>query len=73
MFKLCILRAISYYSTANTPDAAYIIGGYSTTSTIAEFKNNQWRKLGDLTQGKWGTGSISVGLRTMVVGGYTSG
>ena len=66
---------VSYYSTAATSDAAYVIGGYqdgSYSTTIAEFKNNQWRKLGDLTQGRQHHGSISVGFRTMVVGGYTN-
>ena len=68
-----MLRRISYYSAASSPDAAYIIGGYhvDSYSTIAEFKNNQWRKLGDLTQGRYYHGSISVGSRTMVVGGWT--
>ena len=51
---------IALYSTASTENAAYIIGGsdkpyipdvwsddgYSTT--IAEYKNGQWSKLGDL-------------------------
>ena len=70
-----MLRQISYYSAASSPDAAYIIGGYQDedySTTIAEFKNNQWRKIGDLTQGRNNHGSISVGLRTMVVGGVTS-
>ena len=72
LFKVAILRSISYYSTAATSDAAYIIGGYPYYSTIAEFKDNQWRKLGDLEQQRYGHGSISDGLRTMVVGGYTN-
>ena len=69
-----MLRRISYYSAASSADAAYIIGGYQDedySTTIAEFKNNQWRKIGDLTQGRNNHGSISVGLRTMVVGGDT--
>lgn len=69
------LRRIHYYSTAATDEAAYIIGGYQGSSysqTIAEFKNDQWRKLGDLTQGRSYHGSISIGHQTMVIGGYTS-
>ena len=69
-------RVVSYYSTAATSDTAYLIGGYqdaSYSTTIAEFKNNQWRKLGNLNQGRRHHGSISVGSRTMVVGGYTAG
>ena len=71
-----MLRQISYYSAASSPDAAYIISGYqdeSYSKTIAEFKNNQWRKLGDLTQGRQYHGSISVGLRTMILGGWSNG
>ena len=38
---------------------------------IAEFKNGQWRRLGDLTQDRLCHGSISVGQQTMIVGGET--
>ena len=67
-------RRVERYSTAATDEAAYIIGGYQGTdysTTIAEFKNDNWRKLGDLTQGRRYHGSISIGHQTMVVGGYT--
>ena len=70
-----MFRQICYYSTAATDDAAYIIGGYDGANysrTIAEFKNDQWRKLGDLTQGRQRHNSISIGQKTMVVGGYTA-
>ena len=70
-----ILSNVYRYSTAATDEAAYIIGGYngsSYSSTIAEFKNDQWRKLGDLTQGRQYHGSISIGHKTMIVGGQTS-
>ena len=69
-------RKVYYYSTAATDDAAYIIGGNQETGyspTIAEFKNDHWRKLGDLAQGRSGHGSISIGQQTMIVGGYTTG
>ena len=65
-------RRIYYYSTAATDEAAYIIGGYDNSNrlaTIAEFKNGQWRRLGDLTQARALHGSISVGQQTMIVGG----
>ena len=75
-----ILRKIWLYSTAATNEAAYIIGGDNSpdldsngtpnwqSSTIAEFKNDQWRKLGDLIQGRQRHGSISIGQQTMIVG-----
>ena len=68
-------RKIYIYSTAATDEAAYIIGGSDGSSysqTIAEFRNGQWRKLGDLTQGRYWQASISIGHQTMVVGGYTT-
>ena len=71
-----ILSYVYRYSTAATDEAAYIIGGWQGSNyspTIAEFKNDQWRKLGDLTQGRDRHGSISISHQTMVVGGYTTG
>ena len=68
-------RQVSRYSTAATTDTAYIIGGIqeaSYSTTIAQFKNFQWSKVGDLTQSRRGHGSVSVGTETMVIGGYTS-
>ena len=68
-------RRVYIYSTAATDEAAYIIGGSDGSSysqTIIEFKNYQWRKLGDLTQGRYWHGSISIGQQTMILGGYTS-
>jgi len=39
-------------------------------NTIAEFKNNQWRQLGNpLSLGRRYHGSITVGDQTMVIGG----
>ena len=70
-----MFRRICCYSTAATDEAAYIVGGYDGSAysrTVAEFKNDQWRKLGDLTQGRQNHGSISIGQKTMVVGGYTA-
>ena len=70
-----MFRKICLYSTAATDEAAYIIGGYdgsSNSRTIAEFKNDQWRKLGYLTRGRQRHGSISFGQKTMVVGGQTA-
>ena len=65
---------ICRYSTAATDDAAYIIGGYDNgaVDTIAEFRNNQWRKLGSLMKGRYKHGSITIGQETMIIGGYSS-
>ena len=67
-------RQVYRYSSAATDEAAYIIGGYQGSNyspTIAAFKNDNWRKLGDLSQARQNHGSISIGHQTMVVGGTT--
>jgi len=61
---------ISYYSTANSPDAAYIIGGTYTQNLVAEFRDDKWTQLDDLNKGRSNHASITVGTRTMIVGGY---
>ena len=69
---ITLFSQISDYSTANTPDAAYIIGGRYTPNLVAEFRNDQWAKLDDLKKGRYDHGSITgiTGTRTMIVGGY---
>ena len=62
-------RGISLYSTTQTLDAVYIIGGLFTTNIVAEFKNDQWGRLADLKQGRDGHGSITIGGQTMIIGG----
>ena len=61
--------SISFYSTAYSPVATYIIGGTLSKNVVAEFKNDQWRQLDDLKKGRNGHGSITVGTQTMIVGG----
>ena len=61
---------ISYYSTANSADAAYIIGGgLYNQNLVAEFREDQWRELDQLNNGRIGHGSITIGTQTMIVGG----
>ena len=61
---------ISRYSTTQTSDAVYIIGGRYTRDIVAEFKNDQWRRLANLNQGRDGHGSITIGGQTMIIGGF---
>ena len=71
-----VFRKIYVYSTAATDEAAYIIGGLQGSRysrTIVQFKNDQWSKLGDLIHGRDFHASISIGPKTMVVGGMTTG
>ena len=66
---IIIFSRISEYSTANSLDAAYIIGGPYTPNLVAEFKNNQWTQLDDLNKGRQSHGSITIGAQTMILGG----
>ena len=67
---------ISWYSATQTSDAVYIIGGRyrkyfgGTKNIVAEFKDNVWRRLADLKQGRDLHGSITVGGQTMIIGGH---
>jgi len=54
-----------------------IIGGYTNgspylTSTIAEYKNGNWKNVGNLAQARNGHGAITSGSITMVVGGESN-
>ena len=60
------------YATASTDSAAYIIGGYKwreNVSTIAQFKNNRWRKIGNLNEPKDSLSAIFNNGEYIVVGG----
>ena len=62
---------IIQYATASTDSAAYIIGGYGGgyVSTIAEYKNNKWRKFGDLTKKRHSSSAIFYNGEYIIVGG----
>ena len=54
-----------------------IIGGYTNgspyrTSTIAEYKDGNWKNVGNLAQARDGHGAITSGSVTMVAGGYSN-
>ena len=79
-FIFKILR-ITGYATASTDTAAYIIGGYggyrgysgTYISTIAQFKNNKWLKIGDLNEKKSDLSAIFRDGEYLIVGGETRG
>ena len=73
----------SHYGTANTDESVYIIGGLSDfttaiqsnaiptkTSTIAEYKNGVWTKIGNLKQARESHGAITIRGRTLIIGGW---
>ena len=73
--KNSFIFRISDYATASTSDSVLIIGGLtrgspSRTSTIAEYKDGNWKNVGNLAQARYGHGAITSGSVTMVVGGY---
>ena len=65
------LLRIYRYATASTDTTAYIIGGYSEerVSTIAEYKNNKWRAIGNLNEPKYRLSAIFNNGEYIVVGG----
>ena len=69
-----ILR-ISSYGTASTNSASYILGGYyylngnQRTSTIAQFQNNEWQKIGDLMEVKSNMSAILHNGEYLIIGG----
>ena len=68
---ITLFSRISEYSTASSPDAAYIIGGHHTQNLVAEFRDDKWAYLDYLNKKRYRHGSITVGTKTMIVGGYT--
>ena len=66
-----VFSGISYYSATQTSDAVYIIGGRYTWDIVAEFKNDQWRRLANLNQGRYAHGSITIGGETLIIGGLS--
>ena len=68
--KWSLFSRVGGYSTVSSPEAAYIIGGFTTKNLVAEFRNDQWAQLNDLNKGRSFHGSITVGARTMIVGGF---
>ena len=66
---------ISNYGTASTDSAAYILGGYyyldgnHRTSTIAQFQNNEWLKIGNLKEVKSDPSAIFYDGEYLIIGG----
>ena len=72
------LSSIAVYSVASTKETAFVIGGSNAVSDddrdpdfITQFKNDVWSFYGNLQKGRSWHGSISIGSKTMVIGGYT--
>ena len=62
-------NGIYHYSTTNTPDAVFIIGGAVTGQIVAEFRDYQWKHIADLRQPRSRHSSIALGSQTIIIGG----
>ena len=69
-----VARYIGFYSTTETADTAYIIGGQEIDSNmVAQYNDDNddpWKRLPNLNKGRYGHGSILVGDKTLVIGGW---
>ena len=71
-----VSRYIAFYSTAQTADAAYVIGGQHTSfqNIVAQYyndgNNDIWKQLSNLNRGRYGHGSILIGDKTLIIGGW---
>ena len=64
-------RFIAFYSTAETFDTAYVIGGQGIISNIvAQYNNDEWKRLDNLKNKRYGHGSIVIGDRALIIGGW---
>ena len=73
--KVLISRYIAFYSTAQTSDSAYVIGGQGTKNVIARYNTDSlptWSKVGNLVRGRYGHGSLVVGDKLLVFGGWAN-
>ena len=68
-----MLRGISIYSTTQTSDAVYIIGGFWTRNIVAKYVENDWLRLPNLNQGRAQHGTITFEGQTMIIGGLVNG
>ena len=62
-------RGIYHYSTTSTDDAVFIIGGHDTGNIVAEYKDDKWRQVATLKQGRSRHSTIVLGSQTIIIGG----
>ena len=66
-------RGIASYSTAQTSNAVYIIGGFWTRNIVAKYMDNEWLQKATLNQGRAQHGTITFEGQTMIIGGLVNG
>ena len=67
---------IGVYSTTSTDESVFIIGGtsgnypsYVELSTIAEYKNGKWRKVGNMAQARHSSIAYIFGSSMKIISG----
>ena len=68
--KFFCLSGSEIFTTTQTSVAAYVISGQNTKNIVAQYYNDGWQKLEDLNRGRYGHGSILVGDKILVIGGW---
>ena len=64
-------RYVAFYSTAETLDTAYVIGGqWDSSSIVAQYNNDTWQRLSDMKNARFGHASIVVGDEALIIGGW---
>ena len=64
-------RFIAFYSTVETLDTAYVIGGQGIISDIvAQYHDDKWQRLENLNRARYGHGSILVEDQALIIGGW---
>ena len=69
-------RYIGFYSTTETADTAYFIGGHNALNMVVKYTtingSDKWIPLPDLNKGRFGHGSIIVEDRILIIGGWNT-
>ena len=59
--------SIHHFSTSYTDDAVFIIGGFNNEKTVAEYKNGQWSKVGELKDLRMFPYALKFGKQTVIL------
>ena len=57
----------------STKDSVYVFGGFGGhQSRVAKFFEHNWTEVGQLLNGRYGHGSVTIGFETLLISGTTS-
>merc|ERR1712136_653077 len=65
---------LSLYSTMSTIDSVYVFGGNNGghNHRVARFFDHKWTEVGQLLNGRYGHGSLTIGFETLLITGHVS-